>query len=574
MVRFISISVGWALLCSVSVASAGENAVTFSAAGESAAPPYARVAYEEYEEDVVETQLAPVAPTLSQEPAVADPDAPAAPEPPPAAEAAAEADECGDKADECGCDKKKKEAAKQAAATAYKPLYYDNDFSYIDDPCYTGCLLGDRFKQMHIGDCWVVSLGGEYRMRQHSEHNLRGKPFTGRDDDFLLQRSRLFANMKYGDWLRLYAEAIDAASDFEKQQPRNIEVNRADMLNLFVDVRAFDGEQGDVWVRGGRQELLYGNQRLISPLDWSNTRRTFDGLKGFYKSEKLQADVFWTRNVPFSQHLPEDHNFDNPNQSEEFMGVYATYKKDKNQTLETFFLRLDEQDPVTQPSGVVVNGYDPNLFGARWYFINGDWLHELEGGYQFGDYNGNQDIQAGYYVIGLGRECKCLKYKPTVWMFYDWASGDADPNDGDYGTFNQYFPLGHKYFGWMDIVARQNIQDINASALFHLHEKVGLTAWYHAFFLEEERDALYNAAGVPIYQDATGGSGKEIGQEIDLLLTYKFKPRADIGLGYSHFFAGDYFDSAVIQNGPSGLATNGANGRDADFVYTQLSVQF
>ncbi len=59
-----------------------------------------------------------------------------------------------------------------------------------------------------------------------------------------------------------------------------------------------------------------------------------------------------------------------------------------------------------------------------------------------------------------------------------------------------------------------------------------------------------------------------------MLLTYKFKPRADVQFGYSHFFTGDYFRSPVIQNGPAGLATNGPNGRDADFFYTQLSVQF
>jgi len=593
MKRIIALSMGWALLSGAPAAFGDKNALAFQSTGQlqhsDAVLDYAR----QSPRPAAEPSVTPV---LSQDEAVDE--APVAPEPPAAAaepaEAAAEAedsaptvdeaaaedaaaeeaDECGKGKDECGCDKKKKEAAKKAAAAAYKPLYYDNDFSYIDDPCYTGCLLGDRFKQMHFGDCWVVSAGGEFRMRQHSEHNMRAKPLSGVDDDFLLYRTRLFANAKYGDWLRLYAEAIDAQSEHEKLPPRNIEVNRADMLNLFADVRALDGADGDVWFRGGRQELLYGNQRLISPLDWSNTRRTFDGFKGFYKGEKLNADVFWTRNVPFSQHLPDDHNFDNPNQSEEFMGAYATYKRDANRTFEAFFLRLDEQDPVTMPSGVVVNGYDPSLFGARWYYINGDWLHEVEGGYQFGDYDGNQDIQAGYYVIGLGRELKNVKTKPTVWLYYDWASGDSDPNDFTHGTFNQYFPLGHKYFGFMDIIARQNIQDVNSTVLFHLHEKITLLCWYHAFWLEEERDALYNVAGVPIYQDPTGGSGNEVGQEIDLLLTYKLRPRADLVVGYSHFWAGDYFDSPVIQNGPAGLATNGSNGQDADFVYTQFSVQF
>ncbi len=126
----------------------------------------------------------------------------------------------------------------------------------------------------------------------------------------------------------------------------------------------------------------------------------------------------------------------------------------------------------------------------------------------------------------------------------------------------------------MPIIARQNIQDVNTSALFHLHDKITLLTWYHLFYLEESRDALYNAAGVPIYQDPTGGSGNYIGQELDLLLTYKFRPRADIMVGYSHFFSGSYFNSPVIQDGPAGLATNGANGQDADFVDTQLSVQF
>ncbi len=97
----------------------------------------------------------------------------------------------------------------------------------------------------------------------------------------------------------------------------------------------------------------------------------------------------------------------------------------------------------------------------------------------------------------MGRECKCLLWKPTVWLYYDWASGDSDPNDGRYGTFNQYFPLGHKYFGFMDIIARQNIQDVNASSLFHLHDKITLLAWYHLFYLEEERDALITRLACP-----------------------------------------------------------------------------
>lgn len=48
-----------------------------------------------------------------------------------------------------------------------------------------------------------------------------------------------------------------------------------------------------------------------------------------------------------------------------------------------------------------------------------------------------------------------------VWAWYDFASGDSDPTDGEIGAFNQLFPLGHKYFGFLDLMARQNIHDLN-----------------------------------------------------------------------------------------------------------------
>jgi hypothetical protein len=94
--------------------------------------------------------------------------------------------------------------------------------------------------------------------------------------------------------------------------------------------------------------------------------------------------------------------------------------------------------------------------------------------------------------------------------------------------------------------------------------------------LQSDRDALYNAAGNPIYQDPTGGSGGEIGQELDLVVNWAVTPRISMLLGYSHFWVGDYFDSTVIQGGTpaGGIASNGANGQDADFYYTQFQMRF
>jgi hypothetical protein len=454
-------------------------------------------------------------------------------------------------------------AAKKPAAppAPYKGVFYDNDFSYLTKPDNKYCYLGDCLKRHACGDCWIFDLGGEYRARHHHEVNLRGSNLSGLSDDFLLHRTRLYANAEYSNWFRFYGEAIDAVSEFEDFAPRTIEENRFDALNLFVDGLISDYGGGELWGRVGRQELLYGDQRLISPLDWSNTRRTFDGAKLFYRSTAWDIDGFYTRPVPFGQHVNNDSNFDHPDQSQDFTGLYATYKGRKDHVYDFYYLRLAEYDgPGTFFSPV---DFDANTFGTRWKGKHCCWLWEIEGGYQFGDF-GTRDQKAGFFTGGLGREWAQARWKPALWVYYDWASGDRDPTDGDHGTFNQLFPLGHKYLGYADLVARQNINDVNFLWTASPTQKLRLLAWYHIFFLDEARDALYNAAGAPIRVDPTGAAGRDVGQELDLTVQYIFSPRADILFGYSHFWAGDF----VQATNPAGVTG------DVDFTYTQFSLRF
>ncbi len=41
-----------------------------------------------------------------------------------------------------GCTPEKQKALAKAAAKAYRDPFYDNDFGYLNDPCYDGGLLG------------------------------------------------------------------------------------------------------------------------------------------------------------------------------------------------------------------------------------------------------------------------------------------------------------------------------------------------------------------------------------------------------------------------------------------------
>ncbi len=77
------------------------------------------------------------------------------------------------KAADAAANKKKAAELKKKVATAYKDPFFLNDFSYLNNPSYTGFNLGENLKQVPVGD-GKLDIGGQYRLRYHHEHNMRG----------------------------------------------------------------------------------------------------------------------------------------------------------------------------------------------------------------------------------------------------------------------------------------------------------------------------------------------------------------------------------------------------------------
>jgi hypothetical protein len=100
--------------------------------------------------------------------------------------------------------------APKPAPSPYKTLFFENDFSYLDDPKFNDYRLGDSWKRLRVGCRTWIDVGGEYRLRHHHEVNLRNSSLTGLSDDFLLGRTRTYLDLKHGGWARFYGEMIDA----------------------------------------------------------------------------------------------------------------------------------------------------------------------------------------------------------------------------------------------------------------------------------------------------------------------------------------------------------------------------
>lgn len=437
---------------------------------------------------------------------------------------------------------------KQSPPQPWKGVFYDNDFSYMHDPEHTP-LFGEELKELEICPDHWFSYGGELRFRfMHEDNRLR--PGFPKQNNYQLWRWRQYLDYHFGEQLRAYIEVIDASSFNENLPPLNIDEDRFDITNAFFDAYLTDlGADQPLVFRFGRQELLYGQQRLISPLDWGNTRRTFEGFKLLSRGPQWDIDLFATR--PVNRFFRSRNK---PDASRTFSGAYAIYHGAEHDQFDFYWIWDREQEPVP----TLADG-SRHTTGLNWQHdmpvtdccgeVTRVWALDFEGAYQFGHDNG-QTVQAGFVTAGAGHTWKNVPWQPSLWGFFDWASGDHDPADDENNTFNQLFPLGHAYLGWFDAVGRQNIIDYNVRLSAKPCEKLTLTAWMHWFELDERKDALYNAGGAPFARDATGGSSKDVGEELDLTAKYVICPNADVLLGYSWFWPGDFlFDTDRAEKG-------------------------
>lgn len=448
----------------------------------------------------------------------------------------------------------------------WKPLYFQNDFSYKQKPGHT-YLPGEELKDIPLnvfGETLTVSAGGEIRHRYMSEDN-RLRPGGPLQTDYNLWRWRQYVDVKH-ELFRVYAEGIEADSFGSEGPDLAIDVDRWELLNLFVDVELGQNSLGSHTVRYGRQELLFGRQRLISPLDWANTRRNFEGGRYMLKADQFTFDAFLVHPVNsatgFNAVADFDSKFNQPNYDVWFGGLYHTYTGLENSVIDTYWLLLDTNlNEPSRPDGL------RHLLGTRWAHLvpitdaQGKelrvWDFDAEGGIQTREDNG-EDVLAGFFTAIAGHTWKAAPWTPRVAGLFYYGSGDRSATGGHDNTFNTLFPLGHAYWGLSDNLSGQNLYDWSTQVDVKPTQKLAMTAAYHWFALASNGDSLYNVAGAPV---GAPGNGRDVGQALDVYGYYSFNPNFDVQIGYSKFWYGDYID-AVSPRG------------DASQFYVQTSFRY
>jgi len=372
-----------------------------------------------------------------------------------------------------------------------------------------------------------ITFSGQVRPRMESR-----SPVGDSWDSFTSMRVRAALQARLQSQVRVFVQFQDVRLFGEEGS--TLGDYRADNFDLhqgFVELGSVP-EVGGV-LRVGRQELSLGEQRLVGAVNWSQQGRSFDGVRYTTPSMGgLRIDFF---GMNLRDETASTQDFDS-----DFLGAWGTMELGNHGSLDLFgLLTTDSRD----------EGTEERTFGALWKGDAGPVQLRVEGSVQGGN-RGDEDVSAHMIGIRAGVE---LPKEGTVTLWYDYLSGDEDPDDGESGVFNTLFATNHAFYGFADYFLNIPVHT-GGLGLKDLAVKFAFTPW---------RETRLNI-DLHNFQTAQEGSlsTQSLGNELDLTLTRPLSQGLTLVTGYSFFQARE------------GMEELGRLSENAHWLYLMLNAVF
>jgi hypothetical protein len=403
------------------------------------------------------------------------------------------------------------------------------------------------------------------------------------DNDNIYFLNKTLARIAYtSQWWSFHLEGRNSGSTDDDRAPNAESDGPVDLHQAFFTVG--NHKEFPVSLKLGRQELSYGDERLVGGFAWNNIGRVFDSAKLRWQNGWGTLEAFTGKLV-----LPDDNNFNTWNDYNVFSGAHFLTKRIPKNTSEFFFFARNE--------GVGVGTANPGSFApfqvgapaARDIYTLGfriksnpgdfgNWDYTVEAAGQWGSWKpalaaARQDHEAFAFMANVGYTFPETFGTPRVALEYAYASGDSNNADGKHSTFDNLYPTNHKFYGYMDLASWQNLHDVRAIYQMKPHARLSLALEGHLFWLANTADRFYNVAGVARGgAAATPGTGfginpnydSFVGAEIDVVAGFIVNKFANLEAGYGHFFRGDYLKQTWSAIGS----------KDADWFYLQTVIRF
>lgn len=412
-------------------------------------------------------------------------------------------------------------------------------------------------KEFTFGDDAYITISGQYRPLYEYRELYDFDEETSMD--FFSHRARVGIMAGHPEYFRVFLQLQDVrfwgeeASTLGDYNANNFDLHQG-WGELYL---------GDVAkIKIGRQEMMYDNQRILGNVDWSQQGRVFDAAK-LVATHNIVTITGW-----YSLLVDEDL-YPNSDIIAKNVDHWEAYSGHIRLTPFEYF----------NASVIYIGDADSNLRRYRNTFglyIDGKALgltYSLEGYYQIGQWDAAtnmiyRDPDAQENLLSIGRTEMAIDahmfavrvdytsdvlLNPGVGLWFEWLSGDNDPTDDNYRTFDTLFATNHKFYGIMDLFTNIPVHTtglglLDAGAKIHIlaFEAFGFDADYHYFALAK----------------GDVNDDKELGHEVDLVANLKFNDYAAVQWGYGVFMPSEAME--LIRGGDE----------DEQFTYVRFDFNF
>jgi hypothetical protein len=430
-------------------------------------------------------------------------------------------------------------------------LRYDDNFLLLKNDSLKKGL--DQLKYISLGNKKYISFGGEWReqFQVYSNINFGDVPPTYHaiSTNQLWHRLLVHSTIELGNQFRFFIQ-LNNTLRFLNDNPvvPEIDENQLSLHQAFAELKV------NSWkFRLGRQELLYGNNRLITVREGPNTRLTFDGIVVKRTLKNGGIDFFAVSKIISKQYVFDDESF-----KEGLIGIYGThYFSNRKIGLDYFILDFQSQSRTYNYR----TGFENRqTYGTRLFSNFKKINFELEGAYQSGKFD-NLTIDA-YNVVADINILLLPSKKGIIGLAANASSGDKDSEDHKLNTYNLLY--AKPAYGLAIPIGATNMISIYPYVKINPIPKLNMAA--QVFFLarNSNQDGTYSAGMVenrPSPNLLFTSNKKTLGVFYVVETTYQQNKNLSLSFDASYFGAGDY-----------PLATG--NGKDIMYVSFKSTFKF
>ncbi|NII29175.1 alginate export family protein [Pseudoflavitalea sp. X16] len=401
--------------------------------------------------------------------------------------------------------------SKAQSIPSFRQLRYEEDYSVLQQDSSRNWYAATKFKALSKNGSTYLSMGGDIRYQYLRFTNENWGESPKDNDGFILTRYLAHADFHAGKHFRTFVQLQSSFANGKLTQPSPVDENQLDLHQGFADI-AFTGRNAQaLTVRIGRQELLYGSQRLVAVRDGPNNRQSFDAARLLYARRTWHADIFYSRFVLSKQQIFDDGFTNNTR----FWGAYLVKNEVPliNNADIYYFGLLKKNAKFDDGAGKELR----HSVGGRIWDAKKFWRYDIEGLYQFGDFAGKQ-ITAWTFSVNTSYKFANTIARPEAGIKTELISGDARYNDNKLQTFNPLFPRGG-YFGLVSIIGPANLFDIHPSLTLDLSRGLYFNMDYDIFWRYSRNDGIYGPNVALIYSGRKS-SQKSIGRQYSTHLEY------------------------------------------------------